>query len=365
MSGLGRAGTADRRNGRAGGDGDGRAGTAERGKGRTGGDGDDRPVLLVLRALGLGDLLTAVPALRALRRAFPGHRITLAAPAALAGLVPLIGAVDELCDVPGPDPVPERVPVEAPDVAVNLHGRGPQSTAALLRTGPGRLLAHAHPEIPGVEGPRWREEVHEVCRWCDLLGWYGLPADPADLLLADPASPPGPSGPAGPAPAGERTGPVLVHPGAAYPARRWPPERFARVAAGLRAAGHDVAVTGGAAELGLARRVAALAGLSADRVLAGRTGLPELAALVARARLVVCGDTGVAHLASAFATPSVVLFGPVPPALWGPPPGGPHTALWAGSRGDPHGERPDPGLLRIEVPRVLDAALDRLEVNVR
>ncbi|WP_449062773.1 glycosyltransferase family 9 protein, partial [Planomonospora algeriensis] len=71
------------------------------------------------------------------------------------------------------------------------------------------------------------------------------------------------------------------------------------------------------------------------------------------------------HLASAFATPSVVLFGPVPPALWGPPPGGPHTALWAGSRGDPHGERPDPGLLRIEVPQVLDAALDRLEVTVR
>jgi ADP-heptose:LPS heptosyltransferase len=345
------------------GNGDGWPVLAECGNGRAGGDGDDRPVLLALRALGLGDLLTAVPALRALRRAFPGHRITLAAPAALAGLVPLIGAVDELCDVPGPDPVPERVPVGAPDIAVNLHGRGPQSTAALLRTGPGRLLAHAHPEVPGAEGPPWRDEAHEVRRWCDLLGWYGLPADPADLLLADPASPSGPSGL--PGPPGGRTGPVLVHPGAAYPARRWPPERFARVASGLREAGHDVVVTGGAAERDLARRVADLARLPADRVLAGRTGPPELAALVARARLVVCGDTGVAHLASAFATPSVVLFGPVPPALWGPPSGGPHTALWAGSRGDPHGERPDPGLLRIEVPQVLDAALDRLEVTVR
>ncbi|MFC4058866.1 glycosyltransferase family 9 protein [Planomonospora corallina] len=313
-----------------------------------------RPTLLALRALGLGDLLTAVPALRALRRAFPGHRIVLAAPAALAELLPLIGAVDELCDVPGPEPAPERVPVEAPAIAVNLHGRGPQSTRALLGTGPERLLSHAHPDVPGVAGPRWRAEVHEVRRWCDLLGWYGIPADPGDLYLADPAGP-----------GGAHTGPVVVHPGAAHPSRRWPPERFAHVVSGLREAGHEVVVTGGLAEHGLARQVADLAGLPAEHVLAGRTGLADLAALVARARLVVCGDTGVAHLAGAFATPSVVLFGPIPPALWGPPPGGPHTAIWAGLRGDPHGERPDPGLLRIEAPRVLEAALDRLEVTVR
>jgi ADP-heptose:LPS heptosyltransferase len=57
-----------------------------------------RPALVVLRALGLGDLLTAVPALRALAAAFPEHRRVLATPAALAPLAALTGAVDEVVD---------------------------------------------------------------------------------------------------------------------------------------------------------------------------------------------------------------------------------------------------------------------------
>ncbi|PSK61743.1 hypothetical protein B0E53_06352 [Micromonospora sp. MH33] len=63
-------------------------------------------------------------------------------------------------------------------------------------------------------------------------------------------------------------------------------------------------------------------------MLAGRTGLAELAALVAGARLVVSGDTGAAHLATGYGTASVVLFGPVPAAHWGPPPDRPrHRVL--------------------------------------
>ncbi|MBF8192525.1 glycosyltransferase family 9 protein [Nonomuraea sp. K274] len=283
--------------------------------------------LLVLRGLGLGDLLTAVPALRALRQAFPWHRITLAAPRALDALPPLIGAVDAQVDVSGPGPVP----FERPDVAVNLHGKGPQSIEALRSTRPGRLISYG-------TGPPWPEKVHEVRRWCDLLEWHGIPADPDDLTLG----------------ISDRTGPAIVHPGAAYPSRRWPPERFAEVAAAL----DDVVVTGNAEEVPLAMRVAELAGLPPERVLAGRTRLADLIDLVSRSSLVVCGDTGVAHLATAFCVPSVVLFGPVSPKLWGPPPGWRHVALWAGRNGDPHGERPDPGLLRIEVSEVVDAALE-------
>lgn len=89
-------------------------------------------------------------------------------------------------------------------------------------------------------------------------------------------------------------------------------------------------------------------------------GLAELAAVVAGARLVVCGDTGVAHLATAYRTPSVLLFGPMSPARWGPR-SGPHTVLWKGDgRGDPHGERPDPALLALRTDDVLAAARVRL-----
>ncbi|TMR16459.1 glycosyltransferase family 9 protein [Nonomuraea turkmeniaca] len=288
--------------------------------------------LLALRGLGLGDLLTAVPALRALRQAFPRHRITLAAPRPLEALLPLIGAVDDQVDVSGPGPIPmDTAQFDRPDIAVNLHGKGPQSIDALKNTEPGRLISFG-------TGPPWQNGVHEVRRWCGLLEWHGIPADPTDLTLG----------------ISDRTGPAIVHPGAAYPARRWPPDRFAQVAAAL----DDVVVTGNAEEVPIARKVAELAGLPPERMLAGHTCLADLIDLVSRAKLVVCGDTGVAHLATAFCVPSVVLFGPVSPALWGPPPGWRHVALWAGRCGDPHGQRVDPGLLKIEVSEVVDAALE-------
>jgi uncharacterized protein YjbJ (UPF0337 family) len=109
-----------------------------------------------------------------------------------------------------------------------------------------------------------------------------------------------------------------------------------------------VVITGSEAERPLAEAVAAEAGLGAEAVLAGRTDVRGLAAAVAAADRLYAGDTGVAHLATAFGTPSVLVFGPTPPAHWGPPPDRPqHVVLWAGRRGDPHGDAPDPGLLTI------------------
>lgn len=314
--------------------------------------GDGRPVLLALRALGLGDLLAGVPAIRALGRAFAGHRLVLAAPAGLAPLALLTGAVDEVCPAPGPGQPGHLRPPQwsgpPPDLAVNLHGRGPRSHRALFRLRPHRLLAFAHSSFPQVGGPAWDPTEPERERWCRLLRHHGIPADPADLDL------PHPPGQRSPAP-----GAVVVHPGAAYPSRRWPAGRFAAVAAALREAGHWVVVTGGPAERELAVAVATRAGLGPGDVLAGRTDPLELAALVSAARLVICGDTGVAHLATAYRTPSVLLFGPTPPQRWGPPPDRPqHAVCWhAGPPGDPWGERPDPALLRITPAEVLDAAL--------
>lgn len=308
--------------------------------------GPVRDRLVVLRALGLGDLLTAVPALRALRRAFPGHHLQLAAPAVLAPLARLTGAVDEVVDVAPLAPLPADL--ATPELAVNLHGRGPQSTRRLLALRPGRLLAFRHAEVPAsAGGPGWRDDEHEVARWCRLLGHHGIAADPGDLRIPPPDEAPPPAA----------VGATIVHPGAASGARRWPAERWAEVARAEAADGRSVVVTGSPSEARLARRVAEAAGLPPAAVLAGTTTLTGLAAAVAAAGRVLCGDTGVAHLASAVGTPSVVLFGPTPPSWWGPPPG-PHRVLWSGRTGDPHGDAVDPGLAAITVPQVLEALAD-------
>jgi ADP-heptose:LPS heptosyltransferase len=152
---------------------------------------------------------------------------------------------------------------------------------------------------------------------------------------------------------------TVLHPGAASPARRWPADRWAALARAERAAGRRVLVTGSAAERALADDVAAAAELPTAAVLAGRTDVAALAAVVAHAGRVVCGDTGVAHLATAYGVPSVVLFGPTPPSEWGPPPARPrHRALHRGGRGDPHGTAPDPRLLEIGVEEVIAALED-------
>ena len=304
------------------------------------------PVLLVLRAIGLGDFLTAVPALRALADAFPGHRRVLAAPAWLEPLARHTGAVDEVLPAEPLGPVAWR----RPEVAVNLHGRGPQSHRRLLETRPRRLIAFAHPDVPESAGfPVWRADEHEVRRWCRLLSESGVPADPTRLRLSR----------AGLPPADEAArGATLVHPGAQSPARRWPAQRWAAVARTELARGRRVMVTAGPGESELARRVVQVAGLPPGCLREGMD-LLQLAGLVAAAGRVACGDTGVAHLATALHTWSVLLFGPTPPAHWGPPPGRSHLVLWKGRVSDPLADRPAPGLLEIR-PREVTAALGSL-----
>ena len=310
--------------------------------------GLQRPSAVVLRALALGDLLTAVPALRGVRAALPEHRVVLCAPSSLRPLLELSGAVDEVVDVRDlGSPLPSSLC--GCDVAVNLHGSGPQSHDLLLDLQPGRLLAFA---AAGVAGPQWVEHEHEVDRWRRLVSEGFGRTVPGDLQLSRPpvASP--------------AAGAVVVHPGAAYASRRWPVERFGAVARVLAAQGHDVVVTGSPAERPGALAVASVAGLPDSAVLAGRTSLLELAALVADARMLVSGDTGVAHLATAYATASVVLFGPAPPARWRPRESRRHVVLWHGDPADPwavggpFADRPDPLLLKIEVDEVLAACAE-------
>lgn len=305
--------------------------------------------VVVLRALKLGDFLTAVPAYRALRRVYPAAEIVLAAPRALAPLAELTGgALDRVADTAELGPLPAEL--RGADLAVNLHGRGPQSHRLLLAAAPRKLIAFRHEAVPeSRHSARFDEAEHEVARWCRLLDEAGIPADPAELdLLPPPILVPR-----------RLRGATLIHPGASSESRRWPVERWTEVARAEQRLGRTVVLTGGLDEVERARAIAAAAGVPPTHVYAGRTSLRELAALVAAAGRVVCGDTGVAHLATAYRRPSVVLFGPVAPAAWGPPSRPYHRVLWNGTVGDPHADRVDPGLLAIPAERVI-AALDGL-----
>jgi ADP-heptose:LPS heptosyltransferase len=307
--------------------------------------------VLILRAIGLGDFLTAVAAYRALRQGFPEATITLAAPAAFDPLARLTGAIDRSLPVDGLGELatmPELTAMGPPDLAVNLHGAGPESIRDLMATGARRILTHRHPKYPHVTGPEWCEDMHEVERWTRLLTLEGIPADSTALGLAKPTQAP------------VIPDAVIVHPGASAQARRWPVSRFAEVARRLALDGHPIVITGSAAERRRCLDVARLAGLDQECVFAGELDLAALAALVAAARLVLSGDTGIAHLASAYLTPSVILFGPTSPSHWGPPAGGPSTVIWRGSTGDPHGRWVHPALLEIGSDEVLRAAEARL-----
>ncbi|MDD7941854.1 glycosyltransferase family 9 protein [Actinomycetospora lutea] len=312
------------------------------------------PTAVVLRDLGLGDLLVAVPALRLLRRALPDHEIVLVAPQALAPVVSLVEAVDtHVSELRGYSP---EVRSRTPDLAVNLHGAGPQSHARLAALGARRQIGHA---APGWDGPAWSDDPArpERRRWCDLLADAGLVSPETAAGAADDLHLPGRRAVPG--------GSVVVHPGAAYGSKRWPAARFAVCAAALQARGHPVVVTGGDDERRLTAEVVARAGLRPDADLGGRTDLAGLLDLVAAASLVIAGDTGISHVATAFGTPSVTLFGPVPPTRWGPPPGAAHVVLGddRARRGDRFADVPDPALLAVGPEDVL-AALPSLPGGV-
>jgi ADP-heptose:LPS heptosyltransferase len=299
--------------------------------------------VVALRPLGLGDLCTAVPALRALRRHWPAAELVLAAPAWQAPLAALSG-VDRVVDTAEHGPLAAEL--AGPDVAVNLHGRGPESTRRALTLAPRRLIAFEHPDVPATAGGAvWRDGGHELSRWCRLLEHEGIAADPADLRLHLPAGTSSPD-----------AGVVVLHPGAAAVGRRWPAERFGTVAAALAGRAHRIVVVGSADEREVCAAVVAHAAHPAVSTRGGQTSVWELARLLAGAALFVGNDSGVAHLATATGVPSVVLFGPTSPGEWGPPPSRRHVALWKGRVGDPRARQLDAGLAAISVAEVLAAA---------
>ncbi|NGO11780.1 glycosyltransferase family 9 protein [Streptomyces sp. HC44] len=193
-------------------------------------------------------------------------------------------------------------------IALLLKLAGVGWTAADSEDYPGALLDLRHRRLP---------HRHEAFAALDLAKDAGFalpPGDDGSLRIEAPLD------------TTHLTGPepyVVLHPGAAVPARAWSPARAARAAAALSAEGYRVVVTGGRAERELTAKVAGQHALD----LGGATDLRQLAGVLAGARVVVAGNTGPAHLAAAVKTPVVCLFAPVVPAeRWGPY-GVPHVLL--------------------------------------
>jgi ADP-heptose:LPS heptosyltransferase len=268
--------------------------------------------VVALRAAGVGDLLTAVPALRALTRV--GTQVTVAAPDWLHPLALRIPGVHSAVGVDGLRPKCSLRGV----LAVNLHGRGPQSHEALLAGSPDELLAF---RCPGIwqAGPLWDGPPRESerARWCRLLEAAGIAADENDVHILAPHQ------------RAPMSAAVVLHVGGKDPARRWPARRFAQLVHELGIDTSLIAITGDRRDLADARIVAEDLGLAPHHILAGQLSIEQWAAMIAEARLVVTGDTGAAHLSTAYDVRSVVVFGPALIEQWGPPRGGRQVAVRA------------------------------------
>lgn len=332
--------------------------------------------IVVLRALMLGDLLCAVPALRALRRAFPSARIALAGLPWAREFAGRLEAVDDFIEFPGWPGLPETAPrvaaipeflaeVQAQrfDLALQLHGSGAivNPLVACLgarQTGGFRTERAWYPADEAERWAPWPEQGHEIERLLALIDYLELPragtelefplerGDFAALLDVWPGL--------------QRARPyVCIHAGAQLASRRWPASRFAAVADALARDGRTVVLTGSAEEAPLAAEIAAR--MQAPAVdLVGRTTLWTLGALIGGAEFVVCNDTGISHVAAALGCPSVVVSCGADVSRWAPLDRDKHRVLWQPMVCRPcaHAICPyDHGCATaIDVPSVLEAA---------
>jgi len=293
--------------------------------------------IAVVRALHLGDLLLAVPALRGIRAAFPEAEITLIGLPWARDFVKRLGRyVDRLSEFPGYPGLLEvdldeartaAYIVEAQayryDLAIQMHGSGKASNPFALGLGARCTVgfydpaAGPPPDGLAVAGP-YPSDLPEIRRNLGVLGLLGV--EPRGEQLEFPLLPEDRAA-AADLVAHHRLGRgrlVGLHVGARPPARRWPAERFARVADELvQRFGVRIVLTGGSGEEELAARVKSA--MSAPAVdLAGKTSIGTLAALMETLDLFVSNDTGPAHLAVAVDVPSVTIFGPADYRRWAP-----------------------------------------------
>lgn len=302
----------------------------------------------VLRALSLGDMVCATPALRALRTTFPRASVTLVGQGWASDWARRIDAIDEFIALPphplvGQETSPSswsnfvsRMQGLQLDLALQMHGSGGVSNGIVCQWGARENLVFHEPGVAAPAdtfGVPWPERGSEPLRLMRLLHPLGVVDEPsAPLSLVHPVSPQDRQELAallaacGMA-AGRGVGWVCVHPGSKWPSRRWAAERFAQVALELSQRGHDILLTGGEPERALAEQICQRVPRAIN--LCGRTTLWTLGAAIEGARLLVCNDTGVSHIAAALSVPSVVISCGSDVARWSPANPLRHRVLWS------------------------------------
>ncbi|WP_338761917.1 glycosyltransferase family 9 protein [Massilia sp. METH4] len=307
--------------------------------------------IVVFRALQLGDMLCAVPALRALRAAAPHAHITLVGLPWAAQFAQRFAAyLDDFLPFPGHPALPEQPVRHAdmpafhtalarrrPALAIQMHGDGTRTNAIVAGFGSAACAgfypegATAPPGWAGIPWPAAGTEPERLLRLTDSLGAprrgdqleFPLTAgDTAELRSSGLAE--------GLVPGAY----FCIHPGARSRDKCWSVERFAEVADHVAQAWALTPVfTGAANEADLANAVARRMAVPA-RIAAGPISIGAMAALMAGARLLVCNDTGVSHIAAGLRLPSVVVFSKADIRRWAPADAALHRCLW-----DPEGAR--------------------------
>ena len=275
----------------------------------------------------LGDVVMALPLLRALRAARPDMEITLVAKAAYLPLLEKLALADHLRPLPKAGGLAYFADFRrARDAFIDCYLLFTNSTRGDLEawcTGARQRFGVARPGKPRrllthrFKLPRNYDEAqnHQLALWTDFLRHFGLqqPAALSPLKLLALSSQLSASSPIGLICGSENT-----------PAKRWPVEHWRALIAALPE--RRFALFGTANDRAITDAVAAGFG---DRVenLAGRTGLVEFAEHLSACALLVANDTGGMHLANAFGVPVVGLFGPTNPVRTGPVFAAPFTLL--------------------------------------
>ena len=294
-----------------------------------------RRVLVVRQHNQMGDMLCATPALRAIRRAFPGSRTLLVTAPINDGVVRGNPDVDEilLFDKRKVRSSPReawaflrRLRAFGADVAFVLNTVSFSGTSAWLAQLSGARFVVGGDSTPfGWSFSRWMYSL-EMPSSPEVSGHaidHGLrPLEAVGIEAADrlPVMVPGEEAEAEAADFLARLGeqPIAaVHPGAGKRANRWPPEWFAHAVTALEHWGAKVFLIEGPADGEAVSRT--LAALGRDVPVLRGVGLRTVAAALAASDVALVNDTGVMHVAGAVGVPTVALFGPTPRAQWEPP----------------------------------------------